>query len=205
MKRNFKPMSMEEAALAQVPGTKLVDKHGCVYTVIAKRPTDLSVLGHVRLVGNGSHPEGQIFGTFTMAMHVEEPVKVPAKPRYLAIANSTPATQDFITYLRTPEAHCLLGLEARNEREDENLRKQYRDLTGEELVEGEGYHVAPISADKHGPEGRVTFNVPAEVPVEIAERMVQKEGLINHLDFLWLLVQEGFRIKRACKACPVLV
>ena len=86
MKRNFKPMStMEEAALAQVPGTKLIDKHGCVYTVITKRPTDLSVLGHVRLVGNGNHPEGQIFGTFTMALYVEEPVKQP-KPTSVQLA-----------------------------------------------------------------------------------------------------------------------
>jgi len=125
-----------------------------------------------------------------------KPVKVPAKPRYLEIAKSIPEIQDFIVYLRTPEACCLLGLEARDERADNGIRKQYRDLTGEELIEGEGYNVAPLSAGKQGCEGYVTFVVPAVIPEEISVRMVQREGLINHLDFLWMLIKEGFRIKR---------
>ena len=132
----------------------------------------------------------------TMENKKLKPVKTPTKPRYLEIAKSIPEIQDFIAYLRTPEAHCLLGLEARDERADSEIRKQYRDLTGEELVEGEGYHVAPLSAGKQGCEGYVTFNVPAVIPEEISVRMVQRSGLINHLDFLWMLVQEGFRITR---------
>jgi hypothetical protein len=126
--------------------------------------------------------------------------KAKASARYLTALNldcSAAGTKEFIAYLRTPAAHCTLELEARNPDFDTPIREQYRRETGEELVEGKGYRIAPHSADKQGSEGSVRFTALAEYPPDVVELLSPDgTGHINHIGFVWLLVKEGFRVVR---------
>lgn len=127
-------------------------------------------------------------------------LKAKASARYLTALNldcSAAGTKEFIAYLRTPAAHCTLELEARNPDFDTPIREQYRRETGEELVEGKGYRIAPHSADKQGSEGSVRFTALAEYPPDVVELLSPDgTGHINHIGFVWLLVKEGFRVVR---------
>jgi len=117
-------------------------------------------------------------------------------PRSLRIQGMKPEYAQFLEYLKTPAAKCLLTLEAQNPEMDLAIRQQYQKLTGDELVEGSGYNVAPNTANKQGCEGSVTFVVPDELPLAIRDMMVQRSGLVNRIEFLWMLVEQGFRITR---------
>ena len=123
-----------------------------------------------------------------------------ASARYLTALNldcNAAGTKEFVAYLRTPEAHCTLELEARNPDFDTPIREQYKRETGEELVEGKGYRIAPHSADKQGSEGSVRFTALAEYPPDVVELLSPDgTGHINHIGFVWLLVKEGFRVVR---------
>lgn len=122
----------------------------------------------------------------------------PRAHRSLKIKTLTTDLASFVNYLRTPEANTRLYLEAQDQTMDGPIRDQYRRLTnGEELILGAGYHVAPESAKKQGCEGSVTFIPPAQMPDEVLRMMPQRHGLINHIDFVWLLVEQGFRVTRA--------
>lgn len=118
-------------------------------------------------------------------------------PRFLSITKATPEIEDFITYLHTPEANCSLYLEARNPDFEEAIREQYKRLSGEELMLGEGFNVAPHSASKQGSEGSVKFTALQAYPKEIQE-MLSPDGTghINHISFVWLLVEKGFKVSR---------
>jgi len=117
-------------------------------------------------------------------------------PRSLRIQGMKPEYVHFLEYLKTPAANCLLTLEAQCPEMDFAVRQQYLKLTGEHLVEGKGYNVAPNTAGKQGCEGSVTFIVPPEMPLAIKDMMVQRPGLVNRIEFLWMLVEQGFRITR---------
>ena len=117
-------------------------------------------------------------------------------PRSLRIKGMKAEYAQFLEYLKTPEANTLLTLEAQCPEMDFAVRQQYKKLTGEDLLEGGGYNVAPPTAKKQGCEGSVTFVVPAEMPLEFKDMMVQRPGLINRIEFLWLLVEQGFRVTR---------
>jgi len=125
-----------------------------------------------------------------------------AKPiaRYLASLNmncNAVGNKEFIAYLRTPEAHCTLEIESRNPDFDSPIREQYKRETGDELVEGRGYRIAPHSANKQGSEGSVRFTALAEYPPDVVELLSPDgTGHINHIGFVWLLVKEGFRVAR---------
>jgi hypothetical protein len=120
-------------------------------------------------------------------------------PRSLRIGALTGGIQPFVEYLKSSEAGTLLELEARNADIDAAIRKQYFALTGEELVEGKGYRVAPDSAGKQGSEGSVRFVAmhPLSYPREIRDILSPDgTGHINRIDFVWMLVKEGFRVTR---------
>lgn len=117
-------------------------------------------------------------------------------PRSLRIKGMKPEFAHFLEYLKTPAANALLTLEAQCPEMDFAVRQQYHKLTGDDLFEGAGYNVAPSTAGKQGCEGSVTFVMPDEMPLEISDMMVQRPGLINRIEFLWLLVEQGFRVTR---------
>jgi hypothetical protein len=133
--------------------------------------------------------------------HSPLPIKL-RKPstKYLKALNldlSIVGIREFIAYLHTPGAHCTLELEARNPDFDSPIREQYTRETGEELVEGKGYRIAPYSANKQGSEGSVRFEPLAEYPANVVELLSPDgTGHINHIGFVWLLVKEGFRVSR---------
>ena len=113
---------------------------------------------------------------------------------FLHIDEQRPDLADFISYLRTPEARTRLYFKVIAGKRADMLRAQYRELSGEELVEGEGFCIQ--EAHKHGAEGQVNFRTPTNVPESIRELMIQGDGIINRLPFVWLLVKEGFTATR---------
>lgn len=121
---------------------------------------------------------------------------VPRIPRSLKVAVYEPTLEGFIAYLRTPQARTLLTLQAQCPDMDFAVRQQYHKLSGENLVEGQGYTVGLESSKKRGCEGDVSFVMPAEVPEEVTARMKQRPGFINHIDFVWMLIGQGFRVTR---------
>lgn len=138
---------------------------------------------------------------FWVKTYVLKSANAPHFSRSLVIMSPPDRTLDafmkFIDYLRTPAAQTKLHLEAKCPEMDYAVRDQYRKLTGgAELVEGEGYHVAPSHSRKTGCEGYVTFVVPEFIPDEVRVLMVQRPGLINKISFVWLLIEQGFRCSR---------
>ena len=126
-----------------------------------------------------------------------KPPTAPKIPRSLRVAKFHPELQPFIDYLGTPEACTSLDLEARDASMDAAIRQQYRSLSGEELVEGAGYRIAPESARKQGSEGSVRFVPPVEYPAAVLDLLSPDgTGHINHIDFVWMLVEQGFRVTR---------
>ena len=123
--------------------------------------------------------------------------KAPRTPRSLCIATLTDNLRPFVDYLRTPEANTTLELEARNADMDTAIRTQYAEISGEELTEGAGYRIAPDSASKRGSEGSVLFVPLSEYPAEVQD-LLSPDGMghINHIDFVWMLVEQGFRVRR---------
>lgn len=131
---------------------------------------------------------------------VLKPVPTKRQPKSLVVLTITP-DDPFIEYLKTPEAATKLSLEAQCEEMDFAVRKQYTAMTGgDELVVGEGYNVAPHSADKQGCEGSVSFNMPKDESIVSAQyrgMMKQRPGLINRIGFVWALVGAGFKVTRS--------
>lgn len=120
-------------------------------------------------------------------------------PRSLTVAKLTPEVEPFVEYLRTAEAGTKIYLEARNPKMEYAVREQYRKMTGESLVEGAGYNVAPDTARKEGCEGGVTFRMPSDesiIPADVKAMMVQRPGFINRISFVWMLIEQGFRVTR---------
>ena len=124
-------------------------------------------------------------------------VKAVNVPRYLRETKLTENLSTFIDYLRTPEANCSLYLEARNPDFEQYIRDKYKSVTGEDLMEDFGFNVAPFTANKQGSEGSVRFNPPAEYSDDV-RKLLSPDGTghINRIDFVWLLVREGFRVTR---------
>jgi len=126
-----------------------------------------------------------------------KPKKAPKTWSGLKSLVKTPGMEDFIEYLRTPEANTTLYFKVPTTRE-EAVREQYSRFTGQELVEGQGFHVYEEGANKQGAEGSVHFVPPAEYPKEVVELLSPDgTGHINHLGFVWLMVQEEFRVNRS--------
>lgn len=115
---------------------------------------------------------------------------------FLQIAESKPDFATFIDYLRTPAAEAKLYFKARCLEDAPALQDQYRDLSaGDELVEGRGYAV--MDTNKWSNEGLVSFRPLSEYPPAIKELLAPNhDGLINHIQFVWLLVKEGFKVRR---------
>jgi len=124
-------------------------------------------------------------------------VKAVPVPKYLRETKLTENLSTFVDYLRTPEANCTLYLEARNPDFEQPIRDKYKSITDENLMENFGFNVAPFSANKQGSEGSVRFNPPPEYPDEV-RKILSPDGTghINHIEFVWLLVREGFRVIR---------
>lgn len=122
------------------------------------------------------------------------------RPTSLTVMEMSDPLKPFVEYLKTPEAQTKLMLEAQCEEMDFAVRKQYAALTGGDRLElGHGYNVAPPSAGKQGCEGSVTFKMPENlelIPSEVVGMMTQRKGLINRIGFVWLLVEQGFRVTR---------
>jgi hypothetical protein len=182
---------METAAIGQ--GVQWCKRTGTVVRLLGDR---------VAIRFDDNFEEKTIMLSFVQpSAHSPLPVKM-RKPstKYLTALNldcSAVGTKEFIAYLRTPAAHCTLELEARNPDFDVPIREQYKRETGEELVEGKGYRIAPHSANKQGSEGSVRFTALAEYPPDVVELLSPDgTGHINHIGFVWLLVKEGFRVAR---------
>jgi hypothetical protein len=76
------------------------------------------------------------------------------------------------------------------------LQDQYRDLSGgDTLVEGKGYAI--MDTNKWSNEGLVSFKPLSEYPPAVKELLApNRDGLINHIQFVWLLIKEGFKVSR---------
>ena len=122
-------------------------------------------------------------------------LSTPSVPRSIRIAQMTDDLIPFIEYLRTDAANCKLYFKVILGERADMLRDQYLELTGEELTEGVGFSVQ--DDNKQGAEGQVTFNPPTNLPAAVKEYLAP--GLtdkINIISFVWLLVEQGFRVTR---------
>jgi len=117
-------------------------------------------------------------------------------PGFLHIAESKPDFATFIDYLRTPAAEAKLYFKARCLEDAPALQDQYRDLSGRDtLVEGKGYAI--MDTNKWSNEGLVSFKPLSEYPPAVKELLApNRDGLINHIQFVWLLIKEGFKVSR---------
>ncbi len=124
-----------------------------------------------------------------------EKLSTPSTPRCLKIAELTDEMQEFIEYLRTDASNTKLYFKVIAGERADMLCDQYLEITGEELVEGVGFSIQ--ENNKQGAEGQVTFNPPANIPTAVQEYLAP--GLtdkINIISFVWLLVEQGFRVTR---------
>lgn len=171
-------------------GDEVVFKKGCSLEGIKGRITEMS-LNEVRV-------ETETGDFRRVHPSLVKPIALPITPRHLKVLTITPDIEEFIAYLRTPEARCILELEARNSAYEMDMREQYTRLSGgHELVLGKGFRLAPLSANKQGGEGSVRF-VPLQNYPEDVKELLSPDGAghINRIPFLWLLVEKGFRIER---------
>lgn len=124
-------------------------------------------------------------------------IRAAPVPKYLRETTLTPSLSTFIDYLRTPESNCSLYLEARNPDFELPIRDKYKSLTGEDLMDNFGFNVAPFTANKRGSEGSVRFTPPCAYADDVRKLLSPDDtGHINRIDFVWLLVREGFRVAR---------
>jgi len=122
-------------------------------------------------------------------------LSTPSIPRCLRIVDLTDELKEFIEYLRTNAANTKLYFKVISGERADMLCNQYFELTGEELVEGVGFSIQ--DENKQGAEGQVTFNPPPVIPDAVKEYLAP--GLtdkINIISFVWLLVEQGFRVTR---------
>jgi len=119
--------------------------------------------------------------------------KAPKIPAHLQIANLDIPT-DWVEYLQTPEANCLLYFKVRDRHIGAEVCEQYRRLSGEELVEGNGYDVVSTE-NKWGVEGHVSFVPNKSTPADILT-LESRPGFVNRKDVVWQLVKEGLRVTR---------
>jgi hypothetical protein len=119
--------------------------------------------------------------------------KAPKVPAHLQIANLN-LSSDWVKYLRTPKAKCLLYFKVRDRHIGAEVCEQYRRLSGEELVEGKGYDVVSTE-NKWGVEGHVSFVPNKSTPADILA-LESKPGFVNRKDVVWQLVKEGLKVTR---------